>query len=773
MSATKKGKRTAAFLLTLALFVSGCAGADTAEKPVPEDKQLGRYVEEFWEIQDLGRCGSFTRLADGSLAVFSFNYGPFRSTDEGKTWEKWQNEWYDQNKTTANFQCAAFAPDGSLFAGYFNYGETAEEETEGEQEEDSGSAFDFTMSYQMVDVNGQARSLEIEEMNGKNDRQRIVDCWFAPDGTLYAADYDSLYEVSVADGSLTRILEGKWRPEQVCFSGNDLLAVTIGGVLIYDRETNELKESDPVLDDFVKDKAGTGGNTIRYTSDNYNVYLACSSDDMLYLVCDEGIYAHKIGGGTVEKLLEGSLCTMGDPDQYIFGMLPLADDAFLVLYRKGMGKIAYDPDMPSVPEKELKVYSLNKDDVVQKAVSLFQQAHQDVYVNYEVGMKENSGQTAEDVIKALNTEILAGNGPDVLILDGFPIESYMEKGLLLDLTEVLLEGEGKEEIYDNVAGAFRKEGKVFALPMRCKLPLMIGPKDLLKEGEGLETLAACTDALRREKENGSVMGGVLPYATLRLLSLASAPSWEKEDGSMEEEKVEEFLRIAKQIYEQEKKGVSDEEIEDFGGSRFSDPVTKGILTVDTWLLAENAATQVFLDDNRMGMGLADSDWSLELLFSAKRQREGLMCGILSGQSENVFLPYTIAGISASAREKEMAEQFVGVMLSREAGSGSGFSVNRAVNEENLAVNGAGGGSYGAMVITGDDGTEAALDIYGLSEEELEWFDEVMQSLKTPYLPGGVLENAVLETGEKVLLGELDIPEAITEIQGKVKLSLAE
>lgn len=42
-------------------------------------------------------------------------------------------------------------------------------------------------------------------------------------------------------------------------------------------------------------------------------------------------------------------------------------------------------------------------------------------------MTDDNGVTLEDALKTLSTDILAGNGPDVLILDGMPVDSYVEK----------------------------------------------------------------------------------------------------------------------------------------------------------------------------------------------------------------------------------------------------------------------------------------------------------------------------------------------------------
>ena len=50
----------------------------------------------------------------------------------------------------------------------------------------------------------------------------------------------------------------------------------------------------------------------------------------------------------------------------------------------------------------------------------------------------NRGSTLKsDTIRSLNAELLNGNGADVLVLDRLPIESYIEKGVLEDLGDMI------------------------------------------------------------------------------------------------------------------------------------------------------------------------------------------------------------------------------------------------------------------------------------------------------------------------------------------------
>ena len=70
--------------------------------------------------------------------------------------------------------------------------------------------------------------------------------------------------------------------------------------------------------------------------------------------------------------------------------------------------------------------------------------------------------TRDDALKNLNTKIMAGEGPDVLVLDNMPIESYINKGLLLDLSTFAGELNGNGNLFQNVVEAVKTDDKLYA-----------------------------------------------------------------------------------------------------------------------------------------------------------------------------------------------------------------------------------------------------------------------------------------------------------------------
>ncbi len=114
-------------------------------------------------------------------------------------------------------------------------------------------------------------------------------------------------------------------------------------------------------------------------------------------------------------------------------------DAFYIVYGEDRGIIKkYSPAGEGEGASSyLTVYSLKRNDLIIDMISEFQDQYPDIELIYETGEGADGSITMSDRIRALNARILAGDGPDVLLLDGLPVDSYIEKGILEDLTTVL------------------------------------------------------------------------------------------------------------------------------------------------------------------------------------------------------------------------------------------------------------------------------------------------------------------------------------------------
>ena len=795
--------KTLALFLSAALLFAGCGKTGGEQESVGDmagdgDKTMGRYVEEeIGRPEEMERNGGIVRLADGTLQIFDFNQGPFVSQDEGKTWTKKYDDWSGM-VGEGYFMNAAAAKDGSLFLVYSTYDAVSSEEGEEASQEEVSDAerseqpdteptetedtevqveesdmFTIDCHYMFVSPEGETR--EIMLPFDMDNYELITNCWYTPDGRLLASQGGAIYEINQEDGSLTVLFETDGEADTACFSDTQMVAFTNTKAYRFDLVKGELLEQDEELDKFISGLTNNGEKGVYWTSGNYSFLVAMDKDNTLYLACQDGLY-QCTAGESPKQLLQGTLCSMGDPSNGKYGMLVEDGPVFLVLFSSGLSRFTYDETMPATPDKELKVYSLKKDQTLQQAVSAYQKAHQDVFVKYEVGMSGENGLTAEDAIKALNTEIMAGNGPDVIMLDGLPIESYLAKGMLADLSENLKAAEEKEEFFDNITRVYEEDGKIYAIPTRFRIPLLMGNEEFVSNIQDLSSLSAVMEEMREKNPEGSILSAYTPEILLKMLAIASEPTWSKEDGNLQEETVKEFLTQAKKIYDNEISGISDSEKEEFLNSVRGSDDSSG--TAEETALDISWSILNFLTKSQAQLAIgASQQVSLDFtnVISVPRVKPEVVYKPLSLQAENVFQAESIVGVSAKAAEPEMAREFVEMLLSYNVMSmqQEPYPVNAASFDSLFDTDMEGDGAFGSMGISKDDGSVATLDLYWPNEEEQKGLEQMVRSLKTPYLPGSPIEQAVLEAGVSVLEGNMSVDEGVAQIKQKIQLYLSE
>lgn len=116
-----------------------------------------------------------------------------------------------------------------------------------------------------------------------------------------------------------------------------------------------------------------------------------------------------------------------------------------------------------VPDKGLvKLYTLNLDRDVRRQITEFNKSS----TEYEIEMTDylDQGTDFDSALIRMNNEMTAGNIPDILIIRGsIPVDSYIAKGLLVDLYEFMDRDEGfdRGDYLQNVFKAYERDGKLF------------------------------------------------------------------------------------------------------------------------------------------------------------------------------------------------------------------------------------------------------------------------------------------------------------------------
>ena len=422
-------KRTAAFCLAAALAVSlaGCGdpdgdgkgGTSDPGKPVEEGVAMGRYVETVTDV-DTGELMDLKELSDGRIVLLENGAeGRFISGDGGATWKPDQLPgWNDLVMDYYVYDMKA-APDGSVAILCKNFhaltgaadDETgADEGVETDEEPETGNEDEgSTNKICLIPAQGETKWFDVPA----DEFDIAASLCFSEDGSrLFVASMEpNIYEIDRETGTAKLFLAADIIPDMFCVWDNYMAVKSeSGGVVLYALDTAE-RIDDDVITDFVNKNCVVNKQIAEST---YSIFPA--EEEGVYLVCGKGVYRHVIGGTVMEQVINGGLSSLSDPMKHVVKMICTAEEGFMAAFSEGkVSSFAYDPEISTVPSQTLTAYSLTENDILRQAIIRYQGANPDVYVEYKVGMDEEGSVTREDAVKKLNTEIMAGKGPDFLI----------------------------------------------------------------------------------------------------------------------------------------------------------------------------------------------------------------------------------------------------------------------------------------------------------------------------------------------------------------------
>lgn len=831
----KFGRLTALFcagVITVCSLV-GCGGdaggitdAENGKKNENADgadaeKSMGRYLEQEITVPDISDQPDYYpapylgRRDDGKLVLADKNLGIYISEDNGESWEAVGCPWSEllEDQYISDI---ALSPDGAMALVCDVYSEeeveeesagsgaesaeegkedkgentaeegtkekeesTGEEETkesEGAEEEESGEIQLEESRYYYVDPEGTITEIPFQG----SEYEAVIEFDFDRQGRLYGYGFNSrAYRIDPKAGTAKELFETDGLVDSACFTERYMVAFTTRNeVILYDLEKEMPVEDDRILQDFVAENLGSA----RKGADWGHDIIAASGEkeDIVYLAFRGGLYRYVIGGTVMEQIIDGGVTTFGDPSAELVAMEMLPDNEFIVLYTgRRFCRYTYDPDVPAVPEYQLNVYSLEENDSLRQAASLFQKEHQDVYVRYEIGMAGSDAVTREDAIRKLNTEILAGEGPDIMLLDGLPQASYEEKGVLADVSGIVEDMTGEEALFPNIVEACREDGKIYALPIRIQLPVAAGKAEYVEKIEDLESLADVVEEMREETPEGPVLGMNSAAELLEVLSIASSRTWTDETGAVDERALTEFLTAAKRIWEAEISGLDEEFSED--DTRYGGGISRD--AGEEYATVSKHAVSIAMEEQLLALGkMYGVDFDYDVLTSVAGQEEDFGFRFWNGQTENGFIPDGMAAVLANSAEEELALTFYRFLFGRELqdmdltgglpvnmASFDTFAVNPYVDpqgfmEENAA---------GALVVVDDSGRTYRVDLLWPSEEDFGKLREMVSSVSVVNAGDATVKETVCEVGQKVLADDMTPEEAAREIVKRSAIYLAE
>ncbi len=627
-------------------------------------------------------------------------------------------------------------------------------------------------------------------------REEGISLWYGGDGYFYAevgkegstGSCSGIYRISSESGETEFLFDTPARIYSLFISGD---VCFLGGneeLYLYSIKDKVKLPEDPVLSEAVKD------SLMLNNGDYSNGFLIApgESEESIYLVTNKGLYHHVIGGSVMEQVIDGSLCSLGDVSKGYTAMHVERDGTgmpvFYFLYDVGkLVRFVYDETVPTLPETTLKLYSLQENRDIQLAISAYQASHPELYIQYDVGVSEEDGVTREDALKNLATALAAGEGPDILLMDGMPYASYVNKGVLMDLSGLYGELCTEGEYFDKIISCFKQDGKLYTIPMTFQAPVLCGPPEELTRVSDMDSFI---EALKQYDGGRSSKAGLInAQTTLVRFAYSYGGSFLNEKGRLDEDALTEFLSVCKRALEADQENSD----QDFKAKRLK-LIEERSVNYNTMgrLFALRQEASVMMEEAEVfgdgfvagGMVGGNVEWNVNAFLSYLRQYE-LDYRLMPGAGK-VCLPGSLLSINNATNNREAAEGFVKYALSgylETAGPLSGTPISRTAllaMEQNPYTDEQGNPLYESyagfgLSMMGDDGEEhyMGIDLVWGTPEEFQAFNAMLDSIDSVNVCDAEVINTVLELGVDAVDGTAEIEDVVNAIQKKLQLYLSE
>ena len=460
----------------------------------------------------------------------------------------------------------------------------------------------------------------------------------------------------------------------------------------------------------------------------------------------------------------------GIPQSLIMNLVELEKEEYAILFSTQnangdttyqMYRYAYDKTVKAKPSQILTVYGLEESNAVRQAIVKYQQKHPDVGIEYKTANVEEGTGTKADSIRALNTELLGGSGADVIMLDGLPVESYIEKGVLGDLSDVLQAAEKESELRDNLIDPYKQDGKIYEIPTRYGIPILGGSSEKTE-------IVKSADALKeymKSHEWNDIMEGVEKDSLMSLLTNIYYTDIVDEKQNINTQLLAELIEIAGKAEKSE--DVSSVFI--YGGA-------EGQRTSD-WNVGKIGDTgkkdTVFTQEMKGIQGMM-------IPFHYLRKASAYPSDI-----NGIYVPHDIAGINKASENKDLAEDFIKMLLSddvQEVDVESGFPVNENAIKawiQSIDENPDEEGS-GLSISASPSSTDGVEDSEPVSENitfpkqsEVQALADMGKKLTVPVQKDDIIGEMILDGAKTYFDGSQSAEEAAKDIAKKAATYLAE
>ena len=703
------------------------------------EKQMGRYIEKDVDFPDLKNNEKIIKILQGTddhIEIYTkakYEYMCYRLKTD-MSWESSKPSWLNDgtfHKNNLEIISMCYGQDDCYYLCYVDYGQDEK--------------------CHIIKADAKGENSQTVELPYLDEKRQMGNGEFYP--TIRKIDVLQngnlvLYDLINSNALLIFTSNGE-KQDSVAFYDN-------GDVPSFIASKNDIisiaeDERSVNLYDTVN---GTISKKIEYAVKQSNsafissTAYAVKEDGTIFIGDSRGIHRISPTGTLLETTVDGVLNSMSMPTLTFDELIVTEDEVeeYYAVFRDTNGSYKlkhyiFDKSVSSIPSTELSVYSLRENGNIRQSIALFQSKNPDVKINYVVAMGEEGG-TVSDYIRALNTELLAGSGADILVLDGLPVASYIEKGVLADITGIIAPLEEAGILQPNITNSYKVDGKMYQMPLRFSMPFIIGNQDTLSSMTSMENIASYIEKLKGKPFSTPMPNGELIQ---NYLELYSKDFYDGEELS--KEKLTVFLRNLKKVDENINLNV--------------DPVSgrerNGFI---------NLRSRFFfgMDDGAIqGNTIYNFFSTMEPLTAMKKDNLG--CSSIN----KMFVPSGLIGLNSASKEADTAKQFINTLYSEELQNADlldGFPVNitamkKWVEKEDNSI----------FCRTDENGKMVTMTYP--TREEREKIFKLIQELKLPIDINQVINDIIEKEALPFLKGDIDAEQAASAAYSKISTYMAE
>ncbi len=730
----KRGKRMIAAILCVVLLagVCGCGKQDTGTG-APAETQKGRYVETREALPDALTGWSIKQ-------VFSANdrLHLLAAKQEGektilREWEKQEDAFNDVTPNwllSLELLCEDWAEVKLLqeesgvqylFARYTSEGNYTGHLWRGEGEN-------------AIEITPEKWTVPNEEWGSY---EYVVGMEALNNGTLVSYSYQSMDIFQGKDGSLLE---------------STPVNTSYGDILTGDGENVYLclmDESGSLsIDGIEKRKEGKEKNAevISLSESTGSMFLCALSGGILIVAGSDGIFKYQPDTTAWEKLMEGVETDFGLSGCWCTGITALSDGKIYALFQESNGGVRlnryeYDPEAVIEIKETLKLYSVHDSYLLTQAAAMYHRIHPEVLITIESAYPRYYYDTPDynAVYQELNTMLMGEGAPDILVMDHLNMDSYVSKGLLADINDVIKPLEEKGELLSNITqGYVQEDGSRYIVPLQFSFQMAAGrdmkPEDMASLGALAEFLSKQNYNYMGDQTVSELVDKFYPYFCGEIIS----------DKQLNQEALGEKLEYLK-------------------------------------VIADNCGIVGARGKEERCFNMWDLPNKAKLAFEEAEGFNGCMFPMaivdyIKGEFtafESSFIPSVQTGICAKSPYIETAKDFLRFALSEEIQDTdyySGFAVNLASLEKQAKQDRSEAEAETAIEV---DGGYEVFEVKCYPQETADKLMALCKTLNKPVMEDSKIREVLIETLEGYLNGKQSKEETIQAIEGGLKMYLAE